>query len=298
MLALLMDNIKNLCSYVLRAFNTLPQDDSSEEEEVKEDIVIVPTYSSRSKFISKMVKFAKTYFDIKYHVTEIETNKDNSSTKVETISVTAPPVPKAVVVTSPAKQVPKGGQWIKIHNHQSTNSSKRSHVMINGNKIGRDQIIKTTLRPSLSYPFKPSNGVNKTFHKISDYLPNKSADFVVHLNPSGLTTSQSTTKTVIVSKKGCRCGNASSTPGKLTCGGQRCPCYTGSKACIECKCKGCKNPHQINGEKIIKPQLKVNSLSPLKNGQKSTFFISTSSPLVTHSTSTNTLTAIKRIHLN
>ena len=80
--------------------------------------------------------------------------------------------------------------------------------MINGNKIGRDQIIKTTLRPSLSYPFKQSgnNGIlhNKTtaFHKLSDYLPtnaNKNSiingssshpngklnDFVVHLNRAG-----------------------------------------------------------------------------------------------------------------
>ena len=45
---------------------------------------------------------------------------------VETISVTAPPVPKAVVVTSPAKQVPKGGQWIKIHNPQTHSKLKKS----------------------------------------------------------------------------------------------------------------------------------------------------------------------------
>ena len=243
-----------------------------------------------------MVKFAKTYFDIKYHVIEEEDN--NLLNKVETISVTAPPVPKAVVVTSPAKQAPKG-QWIKIHNPQST---KRSHVMINGNKIGRDQIIKTTLRPSLSYPFKQSNGsvnVNKTFHKLSDYLPTnnkaKMNDFVVHLNQSGV----SQQPKVIVSKKGCRCGNATPTPGKLTCGGQRCPCYVGSRSCVECKCKGCKNPHQVNGEKVIRPQLKVNTLTPMKNGQKSTFYITTTSPIVTNTnSSTNTLTTIKRIHLN
>merc|ERR1711981_841801 len=158
-----------------------------------------------------MVKFAKTYFDIKYHAIEDQNGLNNDCSNfhqqnnkmVETISVTAPPVPKAVVVTSPAKQAPKG-QWIKIHNPQST---KRSHVMINGNKIGRDQIIKTTLRPSLSYPFKQSNGsvnVNKTFHKLSDYLPNNKAkmnDFVVHLNQSGGVSQQ---PKVIVSKKGCR----------------------------------------------------------------------------------------------
>ena len=52
---------------------------------------------------------------------------------VETISVTAPPVPKAVVVTSPAKQVPKGGQWIKIHNPQTHSKLKNLTKKLNFN---------------------------------------------------------------------------------------------------------------------------------------------------------------------
>lgn len=51
-------------------------------------------------------------------------------------------------------------------------------------------------------------------------------------------------------KTGCRCGNATATPGKLTCCGQRCPCYIESKACIDCKCRGCRNPHTTDGHKI------------------------------------------------
>ncbi|XP_075210442.1 male-specific lethal 2 isoform X2 [Lycorma delicatula] len=51
-------------------------------------------------------------------------------------------------------------------------------------------------------------------------------------------------------KTGCRCGNATATPGKLTCCGQRCPCYIDSKACLECKCRGCRNPHTSDGHKI------------------------------------------------
>ena len=42
-------------------------------------------------------------------------------------------------------------------------------------------------------------------------------------------------------KHGCRCGNATSTPGKLTCCGQRCPCYVNRSACLGCKCKGNTN---------------------------------------------------------
>lgn len=45
-------------------------------------------------------------------------------------------------------------------------------------------------------------------------------------------------------RSGCRCGNATTTPGKLTCFGQRCPCYTEQKPCDGCKCKGCRNPRQ------------------------------------------------------
>lgn len=51
-------------------------------------------------------------------------------------------------------------------------------------------------------------------------------------------------------RKGCRCGNATATPGKLTCCGQRCPCYVESKACVECRCRGCRNPHRPNGFKV------------------------------------------------
>ncbi|XP_019867370.1 E3 ubiquitin-protein ligase MSL2 isoform X2 [Aethina tumida] len=51
-------------------------------------------------------------------------------------------------------------------------------------------------------------------------------------------------------KRGCRCGNATATPGKLTCCGQRCPCYVDGKACIECKCRGCRNPHRPDGNKV------------------------------------------------
>uniref|UniRef100_A0A182FMF0 Uncharacterized protein n=1 Tax=Anopheles albimanus TaxID=7167 RepID=A0A182FMF0_ANOAL len=53
-----------------------------------------------------------------------------------------------------------------------------------------------------------------------------------------------------IKRKGCRCGNATPTPGKLTCCGQRCPCYVDSKSCVDCKCRGCRNPHRADGLKI------------------------------------------------
>lgn len=56
----------------------------------------------------------------------------------------------------------------------------------------------------------------------------------------------------LLKRKGCRCGNATATPGKLTCCGQRCPCYVESKACIDCKCRGCRNPHFKDGQKKVR----------------------------------------------
>ena len=53
---------------------------------------------------------------------------------------------------------------------------------------------------------------------------------------------------------GCRCGLATPHPGKLTCCGQRCPCYSSFKGCMECKCRGCRNPR---GDKPSPNSLKV-----------------------------------------
>lgn len=47
-------------------------------------------------------------------------------------------------------------------------------------------------------------------------------------------------------RRGCRCGLATANPGKLTCCGQRCPCYVDGKGCYDCKCRGCRNPRRAN----------------------------------------------------
>lgn len=56
-------------------------------------------------------------------------------------------------------------------------------------------------------------------------------------------------------RRGCRCGAASVNPGKLTCCGQRCPCYVAGSSCAQCRCKGCRNPidkiTQIWGEALV-----------------------------------------------
>lgn len=56
--------------------------------------------------------------------------------------------------------------------------------------------------------------------------------------------------------KGCRCGLATPNPGKLTCCGQRCPCYSAFRGCLpECRCRGCKNTR--NTDTSVVPDLSV-----------------------------------------
>ena len=275
-----MENIQNLTSYVLKAFtqNSTLDESSDDDSEIEiTDIVIVPpSHTSRAKFVSKLRKFAKNHFDI------VDT-PIKQETEGPVISIVSPapatplPGPKAVVVSSPVKS-----ENIQIKVQPPKPSTKRSHVMINGNNVRRDQVVKSTLRPSLTCPFKPKNSELKF------------TDFVVKLEelPAKVLTES---KIKNSHKKSCRCGNATPTPGKLTCGGQRCPCYISAKACTDCKCKGCRNPHQVNGIKVIRPHL--TPVNNQNNANNSKYYISTA-PLVTTQNSANSLTTIRRIHLN
>ncbi|XP_076150420.1 E3 ubiquitin-protein ligase MSL2a [Alosa pseudoharengus] len=70
---------------------------------------------------------------------------------------------------------------------------------------------------------------------------------------SGSVTSGNSTKVYkkAKEKKGCKCGRATQNPSVLTCRGQRCPCYSTRKACLDCICRGCQNSYMANGEKKL-----------------------------------------------
>ncbi|KAK2140950.1 hypothetical protein LSH36_1199g00003 [Paralvinella palmiformis] len=68
---------------------------------------------------------------------------------------------------------------------------------------------------------------------------------------------------------GCRCGLATPNPGKLTCCGQRCPCYSSFKGCVDCKCRGCRNPrgdrpspHSLKAQLTSQSRIPLTSPSP------------------------------------
>ncbi|KAG7160535.1 E3 ubiquitin-protein ligase MSL2-like [Homarus americanus] len=116
-------------------------------------------------------------------------------------------------------------------------------------------------------------------------------------------------------RKGCRCGNATPTPGKLTCCGQRCPCYVEAKACIECRCRGCRNPHRPGGKKVrpVIPQLaniQIHQVQPVHGRSTSSSITNsttttssssiipppTSSAIITNTTLPQTIRAVQAMH--
>ncbi|XP_068437441.1 E3 ubiquitin-protein ligase MSL2b [Clinocottus analis] len=75
-----------------------------------------------------------------------------------------------------------------------------------------------------------------------------------HPHPHPLTHPPSPSKPLYkkpAEKKGCKCGRATQNPSVLTCRGQRCPCYSNRKACLDCICRGCQNSYMANGEKKL-----------------------------------------------
>ncbi|CAN7997678.1 unnamed protein product [Ixodes hexagonus] len=77
-------------------------------------------------------------------------------------------------------------------------------------------------------------------------------------------------------RRGCRCGLATPNPGKLTCCGQRCPCYVNGTSCALCKCRGCRNPVDKPNSTLWGDGLEVaanESIKSQENGQVRTFIV-------------------------
>lgn len=173
---------------------------------------------------------------------------------------------------------------------------------VNSNNISSQQqnnIIKSTTilpqinkfkRPVQPTTISPQNNQSTTIYKQQNILPSQSST-VAQLSSSVSTTVSS--NSVQLKKKGCRCGNATLTPGKLTCCGQRCPCYVESKSCIDCKCRGCRNPHHPNGFKVRHHIPQVHHLTQVKQSTTTTNTVTL--PPLTQTTSTINL---NQSHLN
>lgn len=107
-------------------------------------------------------------------------------------------------------------------------------------KSGQATIVRLTSNSTI-VSNRPTNSANHLNNHQTNLNKNT-------LNQSSNSTASNLTATPTKSKhkvrKGCRCGLATMNPGKLTCCGQRCPCYVEGKPCFECKCRGCRNPNK------------------------------------------------------
>ncbi|KAM4694650.1 E3 ubiquitin-protein ligase MSL2 [Discoglossus pictus] len=115
------------------------------------------------------------------------------------------------------------------------------------------KISKTILLSNKALKKNPEHGPKKSHPKSKPTLL-KTKDKMKEKIPSNNVVPGSPTKTVYKKpqeKKGCKCGRATQNPSVLTCRGQRCPCYSNRKACLDCICRGCQNSYMANGEKKL-----------------------------------------------
>ncbi|RXM27417.1 E3 ubiquitin-protein ligase MSL2 [Acipenser ruthenus] len=118
---------------------------------------------------------------------------------------------------------------------------------------GTVKVSKTLLVSNKSIKKNPDHGAKKAYSKAKQGVP-KTKDKTKERLLSNNLMPGSPNKVVYKKpqeKKGCKCGRATQNPSVLTCRGQRCPCYSNRKACLDCICRGCQNSYMANGEKKL-----------------------------------------------
>ena len=161
----------------------------------------------------------------------------NKSLPQDLVSLDPPKTPPlkvaAAKVNSPkavnaSPKSPKGGQ--------KSPRGKRSEQIDSENHSSRKRKVSHTQKgenaPSIEKKKGDSTHVNNVASNSSSKTPAAEST-----NGAKQKASRSQKK-----GKGCRCGLATPNPGKLTCCGQRCPCYSAFKGCEDCRCRGCRNP--------------------------------------------------------
>ncbi|KAF4524232.1 hypothetical protein B566_EDAN012198 [Ephemera danica] len=157
----------------------------------------------------------------------------STSTQTQVAASSTPP-PPSIHMDTPIKTVSNG-------------SSLYSVMYASGNKITikRKSPSSSECTSSITNTTNTVTSVNNSGTNTVSTSPTEYIENDANFKKPKIKPSKPKTK-----KKGCRCGNATATPGKLTCCGQRCPCYVEAKACVECRCRGCRNPHRPGGKKV------------------------------------------------
>ncbi|XP_024910122.1 E3 ubiquitin-protein ligase MSL2b [Cynoglossus semilaevis] len=166
----------------------------------------------------------------------------NSSTHHPITGVTTVKQEPKFVTTSPLHHlapVPNGGP------------PKVGKAVLVSNKVGKAVLVSNKV---LKKTVEHHGVAKKAYTKARQGAPKPRAQPRVPPHPHPLTHPPSPSKPLYkkpVEKKGCKCGRATQNPSVLTCRGQRCPCYSNRKACLDCICRGCQNSYMANGEKKL-----------------------------------------------
>ncbi|XP_026863836.2 E3 ubiquitin-protein ligase MSL2b [Electrophorus electricus] len=161
------------------------------------------------------------------------------------------PLPISTIIRGPAlgASVP-----VPVKCEPKAPAQAAPHLVAVPNGGGLSKVGKALLVPSKSVKKSlDQHGPKKAYAKSKQGTP-KSKDKTKERLAGNSLVPGSPTKVVYKKpqeKKGCKCGRATQNPSVLTCRGQRCPCYSNRKACLDCICRGCQNSYMANGEKKL-----------------------------------------------
>ncbi|XP_053565727.1 E3 ubiquitin-protein ligase MSL2 [Bombina bombina] len=175
----------------------------------------------------------------------VKTNRKRSRSESDSEKVL--PLPISSIILGPTLGAPTPMLFTRDNRH----FLQPMATLPNGGSSPK--IGKNILLSNKALKKNPEHGPKKSHPKSKPTLL-KTKDKVKEKIPSNNIMPGSPTKTVYKKpqeKKGCKCGRATQNPSVLTCRGQRCPCYSNRKACLDCICRGCQNSYMANGEKKL-----------------------------------------------
>ncbi|KAL0156534.1 hypothetical protein M9458_047780, partial [Cirrhinus mrigala] len=182
-----------------------------------------------------------------YHVPRSNRKRSRSESDSEKIQ----PVPISTFIRSPTLGA---SAPVPIKSEPKSPIQTLPHMAAVPNGGGLSKVGKALLVPAKTVKKTLDNhGPKKAYTKSKQGTPKSKEKTKERILTSALIPG-SPTKVVYKKaqeKKGCKCGRATQNPSVLTCRGQRCPCYSNRKACLDCICRGCQNSYMANGEKKL-----------------------------------------------
>lgn len=270
-LRILLQCYKSLCEYIISKpmYNSMSSQsqtsgmtngNSSISTSLSELIDEGARFQDNYKSNSGLLKSAYSMLPCVYtnnSVTQTLQNSSITTTIASKATEVNEPHPTVVSNSAPIKTVSNGSALYSVMYAGTGNkiTIKRSKIEDDSGTAGHSASGGSSSSSSNNSNCSSNNAIRITSASTSSSINSSIASRDLSKELSGIVQfkkpASSRAKTV-QKRKGCRCGNATATPGKLTCCGQRCPCYVESKSCVDCRCRGCRNPHRADGFKVLK----------------------------------------------